>query len=260
MSPTPRSIAVNFLWDFILGPILAVFPASWRQRVIPWREIQWQRPGTISGLYEMTGAIVALGYWYMFAVQRFISLGLQAAESNKLGQGLSDHQLGGTALFFWALHPLTWLFFGLFFEGAVRLCSAAFGDKTLGTAPLCILERLIFWTTHPREAHVAETLSQNAASFAGAIRERAHKATHRELQDQLFSHTNGPEELLEIHSSRRKTDWEPPKIVRFGEVYYHLEKAWTTKGARPFCYELRRLAAGVPSRRVLVYQGPEEPE
>jgi len=249
---------MNFLWDFVLGPLLAFLPKRWRQRSILAREVQWQRAGTVSGIYEMAAAVVALGYWYMFEMSRLSEAGVQAAADGKLGPGVTDTQVGGAALVIFALHPLTWLLFCFFLEGGVRLCSAAFGEMILGTWPFYVVERLIFWTTRPQEAHFSQTVSRNTASFAGAIRERAQQAMHKELPDELFHHNDGADDLLEIYASRRKQDWDPPKIARIGEAYYHLEKAWTRKGARPFCYELRRLAAGVPSRKVLVYHRPQE--
>ena len=247
-----------FLWDFVLGPLLALLPNRWRRQLIPAREVQWQRAGTVSGLYEMAAAIAALGYWYILEMSRLSDAGVQAAADGKFGPGATDTQVAGVSLLVFILHPATWLFAFFVLEGSVRLCSAAFGEKTLGTWPLYLLDRLIFVVIHPRKAHVGQTVSQNAASFAGAIRERAHQATHKESTDELFERKDGSGEFLDIHASRRKPDWDPPRTVRIGEGYYRLEKSWTTKGPRPFCYQLRRLPAGVPGRTVLIYQAPEE--
>jgi len=68
----------------------------------------------------------------------------------------------------------------------------------------------------------------------------------------------GGEELLEIRSSRKKVDWEPPRVVRIGERFYRLEKYAKRVPPRPFRYTLRRLAAGVPGRTVLVYDAELE--
>lgn len=64
-------------------------------------------------------------------------------------------------------------------------------------------------------------------------------------------------EILEIHASRMKQDWTPPRIVRYDDAYYRLERFSRGVGSRPFVYHLRRLSAGVPGRTVLLYQ-PEE--
>jgi len=46
--------------------------------------------------------------------------------------------------------------------------------------------------------------------------------------------------------------------VRVDETYYRLEASSVEKGAaRPFRYRLRRLAAGVPGRGVLLYKSGE---
>ncbi len=75
----------------------------------------------------------------------------------------------------------------------------------------------------------------------------------RHLHDELFFRADGSEEILEIHACRRKQDWNPPRVVRVEDRYYHLENSSLGGGTRPFRYTLRRLAAGVPGRNVLLY-------
>jgi len=74
-----------------------------------------------------------------------------------------------------------------------------------------------------------------------------------EVPDQLrFRNSNG-EEFLEIFAFRRKSDWTPPRVVRYQEAYFRLELCTVVSGPRPFRYTLRRLPAGVPGRSVLLY-------
>jgi len=54
-------------------------------------------------------------------------------------------------------------------------------------------------------------------------------------------------------------DWNPPRVVRYEDRYYRLEDYARGSGPRPFVYRLRRLAAGVPGRTVLVYSPDEAP-
>jgi hypothetical protein len=245
---------LKFVWDFVLGPVLALLPRRWRQQVVAAREVQWTRAGTASGLYETLATIVAMGYWYMFEMGRLVGAGVEAADSAKVI--VTEHQIAGTALFLLILHPITWVLFYFFFEGLLRLCSAAFTENTVGSLPFCVAERVMFWAQHREQART--DVRNNATSFAGAVRERAMKATHKELPDEVVARNDGAEELLEISANRRKDEWNPPRVVRVGDLYYRLEESWTGKGERPFRYRLRRLAAGVPGRSVILYQRPEE--
>jgi hypothetical protein len=68
---------------------------------------------------------------------------------------------------------------------------------------------------------------------------------------------DGNEEILEIRASRKKADWDPPRVVRIEDTYYRLEDCGKCPGPRPFRYTLRRLSAGVMGRKVLVYQPPD---
>ena len=71
--------------------------------------------------------------------------------------------------------------------------------------------------------------------------------------DELRFLKSAAEEILEIHATRRKPDWDPPRVVRFADKYYRLEQSNRGRPPRPFVYTLRRLAAGVPSRNVILY-------
>jgi hypothetical protein len=74
-----------------------------------------------------------------------------------------------------------------------------------------------------------------------------------EVPDELCFTKNESGEILEIRACRRKQDWTPPRTVRYLDGYYRLEADSSAGGARPFLYRLRRLAAGVPGRTVLLY-------
>ena len=246
---------MRFLWDFVLGPVLALLPARWRRGLGVAREVDWTRAGTASGIYEAIAAIVLLGYWYMYEMGRMVGNGVDQAATGKLS-GVTDIEIGGAALTVFAMHPVTWFLFYLFLEGAVRLCSAAFTENVVGILPLSLLDRILFLVSHPSQTRAG--VAAGAGSFAGAIRERARIVGSRELPDALERRTSGTDEIVEIRASRRKTEWVAPKVVRMGEVYYRLEESWEGKGERPYCYRLRRLAAGVSGRRVILYEEPVE--
>jgi hypothetical protein len=97
------------------------------------------------------------------------------------------------------------------------------------------------------------------SSYVGAIREKARGSLLAQLPDELsYSRDNG-DEILEIRCSRRKADWTPPRTVRYLETFYRLEGFAEGPSPRPYRYTLRRLAAGVMGRTVLVYSPEDEP-
>lgn len=240
---------MKWVWDFAVGPVMALLPKRWRDGIFAGREVPWGRAGTLSGMYEAIGAVVGFGYWYLLEMNRLMTALLVA--NAKSGAGLTEPQIGGTALTLFYAHPVTWLLLGVFFEGVVRLCGAAFTEKVVGSLPLVIVERVVFWVRHPREA---KTIGENARSFAGAVGERVMAAWREELPDQVKVNGSGTDEILEIRASRRKDGWVAPRVVRMGQKYYRLEGNWVGAGERPFCYRLRRLEAGVMGRNVILYQ------
>jgi hypothetical protein len=155
------------------------------------------------------------------------------------------------------MSPLTWILFYFFFEGAVRLCGAAFTENVLGTLPLYLLERMLYLVRNRKEVRFGESLARNGGSFVDSVREWFMVARLEQVPDELHYTKSGTEETLDVWASRRKQEWVPPKIVRVDEVYYRLEESWVEKGARPFRYRLRRLDAGVLGRSVILYKRGE---
>ena len=241
-------------WTYVVGPAAALLPERWRYALPVAERVHWGRAGAVSGLVELVAAIIGLGYQYMRIVVPAISTG---TESELRGfVEVAEHQVGGIALFVFALHPVTWLLVYVFGEGAVRLFGAAFTEDVRGTFPLYLLERVVFLATHPGEAKpMAQEVRRNVASIAETVRERAMVARLKQVPDELHYSREATEEFLEIWACRRKEDWEAPRIVRVDETYYRLEASSVEKGAaRPFRYRLRRLEAGVPGRGVLLYK------
>jgi len=244
------------MWTILLGPLLAFLPRPWRNSLPFSRSIQWVRAAILSGFVEFVAAIIALSYWYMYAMTAWVDHAVDSALDGKMGPGITTHQIAGVALAVWAIHPLTWFFGYFMFEGAVRLAGAVSSGSVLGTLPLFLLDKILFGPFRRRRADSFDpthNFSGNASSFWGAIRERMQFANLRHVRDELLFRTNGSEEILEIHACRRKQDWNPPRVVRVEDRYYHLENSSIGSGTRPFRYTLRRLAAGVPGRNVLLY-------
>ena len=246
---------------YLLGPFLALFPRRWRQLLPAGSAVEWRRATVLSGFAEAVIALAALMYWYSYFMTLMVNHGLDAALAGKLPTGVTDHEIGFTALVIWATHPLTWLLAYAGVEGSVRLVSAAFTETNLGILPLFVVDQVIGMITGrgTKEASAAEYGQGNFSSYVGAIREKAMARGLGEVPDELCFSGSAPDEMLEIRACRRKADWNPPRTVRYQDTYYRLESCSGGSASRPFRYTLRKLSAGVMGRTVLVYLPEETP-
>jgi hypothetical protein len=94
----------------------------------------------------------------------------------------------------------------------------------------------------------------SASSFIDAVSDKILESRLPASADEISFRKDGNEEILEIRASRKKTEWDAPRVVRFEQSYYRLEDCGKCAGPRPFRYMLRRLSAGVTGRKVLVYE------
>jgi hypothetical protein len=239
------------MWTYTIGPFLALLPKTCRKALPFANSIDWSRAVTLSGFAELVLAIFALMQWYSVSMTTWVNRGLEVAMSGKAGPGITDHVIGAMAWFMWANHPLTWLLGYLSVEGAVRLCGAAFSESLLGTLPLFLIDKAV--RVFFGGSKSAEEVPGAASSFFGAVSEKLLESSVPVSADEISVRQSGAEEILEIRASRKKPEWDPPRVVRVEEAYYRLEAISKCPGARPFRYTLRKLSAGVPGRKVLLY-------
>jgi len=247
---------------YLVGPFLALLPLRWRS-ALPFREaIEWHKAGTVSGFCQLLFAIVATLFWYSYSVTGWVSRGVDSALAGKMGRGVTDHDIGFMAIFIFATHPLTWLLGCIGVEGSVRLLSAAFAEKNLGTFPLFLLDRIYLRLTGrsaPRATKAAGFEQSDFSSYKQAIREKVRHSRVPPMPDALCFTKQNDEEFLEVHASHPKPGWTPPKTVRYQDAFYRLEAASDGAEPRPYHYRLRRLSAGVMGRTVLIYAPEEAP-
>jgi hypothetical protein len=247
------------MWIYLLAPFLSLLPKRWRKAVPFFDLVPWHFGAVISGLVESLISLGALLYWYSISVTTWVSSALDSALSKSAPTGLSVNDVGFAALVVWATHPLTWAiaFFGI--EGMARLCGAL-ADMVLGIFPLYLVEKIYSKVLCRGELEATGTpkFSQShASSYVSTVRDRVIAAGLSRVPDELCHTKSASEEFLEIRASRAKLDWDPPRVVRYEDRYYRLEECSRGAVPRPFVYKLRRLAAGVPGRSVLLY-APEE--
>jgi hypothetical protein len=245
--------------SYILGPFLALLPRRWRD-LLPMAASVHGRPAVIlSGLLESATALLALVCWYSYSVTHWAADAVFSAIQN--GAQIDPNAIGFAGLAVVFLHPLTWLIVYFGFEGMVRLC-AAFTDTTLGTLPLFLADKVYLQLIrggNPLALGTVNFSQSHIASGIRAVREKALMAALPLVPDELLFSPNGPDEILEIRSCRNKSDWTPPRVVRYGDRYYQLKECSRGTAPRPFIYQLRRLSAGVPGRGVLIYSPEQTP-
>lgn len=239
----------------LLGPLISLLPRRRRESNSLYSSIYWPVAGPLSGLLESLLALLALVYWYSYSVTHWardaVYSGINA------GAQIPPNTGGFAALAVMFLHPLTWLIGFAAIEGVVRFMGAAFTHNALGILPLFVLDRfLLRFRASTRPERPAETESI-WSSFFNSLRQQAVFLRHPVLPDEVLYSTDAVGDVMSVSSSRPKSGWEPPRIVRYGNDYYRLEVSSERTGPRPFLYLLHRLPAGVPGRIVIDYR-PED--
>lgn len=246
------------LLTYVLGPFLAFFPKRWRSVFGRFLPLDWRRAAILSGVLEAVAALVGLGKWYFYGLATWVDNGMGAAMDGKLGPHVITHDVAGAAYFVWITHPLTWAIGYFIVEGVVRLLAAAITENAHGILPLYIVDAAFaktFLQTPPKPG--PDLVPGGTSSQTSTFRDKMLTAMTSKAADEVRFGQSDEGETLEIHASRIKPDWTPPRVVRYADAYYRLEDFSRRAGARPFVYHLRKLAAGVPGRNVLLYQ-PEE--
>jgi hypothetical protein len=246
---------------YLIGPILALFPRRWRRALPSSLQVNWRPATALSGFAEAVLAIVAFMHWYWYVMSTWVDREWDAALAGKLPVGTTDHQIGFTALLILATHPLTWIiaYFGL--EGSVRLLNAIASETNMGILPLFVVDKVfgkITGRVDPKPGVTFESSKGNVASYFEAVGDSVMTNFLPNVPDELSFVQNQSEEILEIRACRKKADWIPPRVVRYGDAYYRLEADSRGMAPRPFHYRLRRLERGVPGRNVLIYS-PDRP-
>ena len=246
---------------FFLGPLLAALPQRWRSLLFPRESIEWKLATILSGFAESLVALAAMVVWYSYSVTGWVSHAMDAALAGKIGPDVNDQQIGFAAITIFATHPLTWLIGYVGIEGSIRLVGA-FAESYLGIFPLFLADKIYLKATGrsaPSATKAAGFEQGNFSSYKQAIRERVRLSRVPSVPDELFFSKHEDDEFLEIRACRRKTDWTPPKTIRYQDAFYRLEATLGGSEPRPFHYRLRRLSAGVMGRSVLVYAPEDAP-
>jgi len=127
------------------------------------------------------------------------------------------------------MNPITWVMTYLIFEGFGRAFAAAMIGETPGTLVLVAPDLLY--------RYITKRGGKRAPELADLV-----------TQDDIRADWQ-----LKIESVRPKPEWQAGNLLRYGGNFYRIEACHESAGPRPSVYLLRRLAAGVSSRSVIIY-------
>jgi hypothetical protein len=217
--------AGQFLWSYLLGPLLAFLPSRWRANWSGSHLINWRTATIISGILQFLFAPLLLLLW---------ASGEVCSLEKALGFGCGGGPTQTFSLVILGFNPITWLLIYLIFEGFGR----AFAAAMLGEMP--------------------GTLAVYAPDAIYRFLKRKLRPAPPAWPDLVTQDDLRADWQLKIESSLAKRDWAAGRLLRYNGNFYRIESCAETTGLRPFVYQLRRLAAGFTSRSMILYS-PEPP-
>lgn len=214
---------------YALGPLYALLPRQFRERLHRGSPALLGRLTLISGILEFLVAMAVMRVWYL----RF--LGMLAANYTQYIYSTQDvrpyaedavRQPGLTAFLF---TPLTWIIFFFAAEGLFRILVATASDEGCAAFPFFVLGWL----------------------FAGPTR-RPSALQLPNISDEV---TNGDARCdLKISSCGPKPDRKYPYTIRYRGTFFQVISARRQlTGSRPYVYRLRRLPPGETARGLRDY-------
>jgi hypothetical protein len=228
MRASPVDHARTFLWSYILGPFLAFLPARWRAMWFGNRHIDWVRATIISGVLQIIVSPFALLLWIAGGISGM-------AQSMGVGGNVGAGPMQTLFLLILGMNPITWLMFYLFLEGFGRVCAAALMNDAPGTLVLYMADKLHLY-----------------------VNRKFGPPPPPLVPDAVTRYDLRADWQLKIEACRPKSEWTVGRLLRYEDRYYRIESSSQEGGPRPFVFLLRGLAAGVPSRSVILYS-PETP-
>lgn len=193
------------------------------------QEIAWRGATIVSGILEF-----AVGPFALLFLAGIVQQGVGAGLGDTFGPNVGANVGGGAFTLFSltiaALHPLTWVGFYILIEGAGRALAAAILGESRGTLPLVLLDGALLFG-----------------------RRKIWKKDPPLVPDQITNNISTAGWYLKIESCRLPRDWDVGRLLLYKEQYYRIESFTLEKGARPYVFLLRSVAAGVRSRSVILY-------
>jgi hypothetical protein len=201
---------------YILGPIFALLPRRWRERVLRSTPGRVARAATISGILESVLSLLALVGWYSI----YATLASEAIDHSSSGASAGSERIGLFGYVWFWMNPITWVVAYFILEGVTRSLAALVTGEAYGTMPLCVMDYL----------------------FRRMKRGRA-KPELPLVPDEI---TPGDAACdMKVASCRARLDWTYPFTIRYSGAYFQVvARIDLGAGPRPYVYSLRRLPHG----------------
>jgi hypothetical protein len=213
------------MWaTYMLGPIFALLPRRWRERVFQTTPNRLARATTLSGIFEAVLGFVGLVVWYSIYAR---------LAGDALGSAGASERAGLFAYVWFWLNPITWMvgYFGL--EGVLRSVAALATGETYGTLPLFLVEY-----------------------FSQRVARRSKRPQLVLVPDEIMRGDSTCD--MKIASCRVRADWKYPFTIHYAGAYFQVvADIHLGAGPRPHVYSLRRLPPGEIARGLREYH-PED--
>jgi hypothetical protein len=233
------------MWSYVIASIFSLLPGRWRRELFGEVGFNWPRATALSGVMEGVICFGGLIAWYFHVM--YSSFNQQVGATMEATKGVPGEgagmAMGAIGLFYFAMHPVTWVLAYFTVEGIWRTLAAMLTEESPGTLPLAIV-----------------------AWVVGGMRRRAYERRVPPVADQV---TRGGEKdtwALCVASCRPKPEWKYALTIRYQGEYFQVagEAVAGATPARPHVYLLNRPPAGEAYRGVREYdpetllRAPEE--
>jgi hypothetical protein len=215
------------VWTYLITPVLSLLPKRWRNSLPSSALMPWVPATIVSGCVEAACGLAALVYWYSYSVTGWAQKSMDAQLNAHPGAGIPVGTEGFVGLLLVVANPLTWVIGAISVEGIVRVCAAAFHGRNPGTFPLFIVDRVFARSMRTDNAAAASEDSSPAAhsSFFAALRQKYLIGKLPLVADELRYTSGDSEQILEIRACQPKPEWDPPRVIRYGDGYFRLARA-----------------------------------
>ena len=222
------------MWtSYILGPLYALLPRRWREKVHRGSDEVLGRLSLISGMLEFVAALAVMRVWYLHFFTTLAEKYVHYVDTTKDARIYTQEAVTQAGFVAFLFTPLTWVTSYFVVEGLLRTFVALATGEACPSLPLVGVDYFCRLATC-RPAAPELPLVRDEISTGDATCD------------------------MKISSCRRKPDWKHPYTIRYAGAFFQIigEQA-NGAGPRPYVYRLRRLAPGDVARGLNDYDPAE---
>jgi len=218
------------MWTtYVFGPLYALLPRRWRERLHRGSDDLLGRATLVSGILEFVVALAVMRAWYMRFFMMLAEKYVHYVEATKDARIYTQEAVTQAGFIAFLFSPLTWMILYFVAEGLLRVFVALASNEACPSFPLLAADYLYRLATR-----------KPAAPDLPLVRDEI---------------TAGDSKCdMRICSCRRKPDWKHPYTIHYAGAFFQVVGDQANgAGPRPFVYRLRRLAPGDIARGLREY-------